>query len=532
MLTFLLMAAAGAVAHYLFGFSHADQSGHAWGSDDAYISYRYALNLANGHGLVFNPGEKVEGYTNFLYVLVATIFAMVNPSAIYIGCFIFNVLMFLAALGLGFWYLNRTIGGVNTLLGFAFLCLSPLLWAWPASGLETSTVLLIQLSIFICADFGSQNPSPTAGLFFCCLAGISILIRADGFVFPLICCSAFILRKRWRYGFLAMGVILVFTVLYIAARYKYYGAPFPNTYYAKVSGPLDQRVMSAAKQLIKFCGKTGFFLYLLPLAFGWRSFLAALKSSRRLDLSAAPLIPCIAGGLLAYWFYIGGDVFYERFLLILIPLGVAHLLASDSHPGFVSWNKYAILGIIGLQLTPFALDRRFEYQLKKYDRWIDLGQFLAVRHRDATLAIDAAGKVPFYSGFHTIDILGLNDPHIGRLPVANFNVAGHNKFDADYVLAKRPDLIAAWGNEALDLQWGLTRGKYRSGGYRLKYVVNASSQSKAENIVDVSRTDQKGIAALHKQGYQYLMLMRRPAAEDGNGIARARYDLPPTTHQR
>ncbi len=38
--------------------------------DDAYISFRYARNLVDGHGLVWNPGEWVEGYTNFLWVLI------------------------------------------------------------------------------------------------------------------------------------------------------------------------------------------------------------------------------------------------------------------------------------------------------------------------------------------------------------------------------------------------------------------------------------------------------------------------------
>ena len=37
--------------------------------DDAFISFRYARNLLEGHGLVFNPGEYVEGYSNFLWVL-------------------------------------------------------------------------------------------------------------------------------------------------------------------------------------------------------------------------------------------------------------------------------------------------------------------------------------------------------------------------------------------------------------------------------------------------------------------------------
>ena len=37
--------------------------------DDAFISFRYTRNLLEGHGLVFNPGEYVEGYTNFLWIL-------------------------------------------------------------------------------------------------------------------------------------------------------------------------------------------------------------------------------------------------------------------------------------------------------------------------------------------------------------------------------------------------------------------------------------------------------------------------------
>ncbi|MCJ7578117.1 MAG: hypothetical protein MUO91_06665, partial [candidate division Zixibacteria bacterium] len=43
--------------------------------DDAFISYRYVKNFINGHGLVFNPGERVEGYTNFLWIIILSIFA-------------------------------------------------------------------------------------------------------------------------------------------------------------------------------------------------------------------------------------------------------------------------------------------------------------------------------------------------------------------------------------------------------------------------------------------------------------------------
>ena len=56
---------------------------YAFLTDDAYISFRYARNLAEGHGLVFNAGaERVEGYSNFLWtaLLAAASAAGVPPE--------------------------------------------------------------------------------------------------------------------------------------------------------------------------------------------------------------------------------------------------------------------------------------------------------------------------------------------------------------------------------------------------------------------------------------------------------------------
>jgi hypothetical protein len=41
--------------------------------DDPFISFRYAYNLVHGNGLVWNVGERVEGYTNFLWTLLMCI---------------------------------------------------------------------------------------------------------------------------------------------------------------------------------------------------------------------------------------------------------------------------------------------------------------------------------------------------------------------------------------------------------------------------------------------------------------------------
>ena len=57
----------GAGAAMLAGLAHAVSL--RWTCDDAFISFRYARNLVRGNGLVFNVGEAVEGYTNFLWTL-------------------------------------------------------------------------------------------------------------------------------------------------------------------------------------------------------------------------------------------------------------------------------------------------------------------------------------------------------------------------------------------------------------------------------------------------------------------------------
>src|SRR5688500_1706387 len=90
---------AGTLVHALYGYSHEDLSGHAAGSDDAYISYRYARNLADGAGLTFNPGERVEGYSNLLYVLLLTpVFLFAGDEAAFPIAVALNCLCSVAAL--------------------------------------------------------------------------------------------------------------------------------------------------------------------------------------------------------------------------------------------------------------------------------------------------------------------------------------------------------------------------------------------------------------------------------------------------
>jgi hypothetical protein len=214
-------------------------------------------------------------------------------------------------------------------------------------------------------------------------------------------------------------------------------------------------------------------------------------------------------GWLAYWIYVGGDVFAERMLLVLFPIGVL-LILDRTLFAFSERSAMAVAGVVALfQLLPLGIDTRFGYDLDRYDRWVTLGRHLAQdRYSGRLLAVDAAGKIPFYSGLPAVDMLGLNDEHIAHLPARYFE-AGHNKYDPDYVLSRRPDLLVDWIDPRLDLRFGLPREKYEAAGFRLEFLVFTRKERPGAALVDVTSLDEASVVLLVRRGYRYALLSRR-----------------------
>src|SRR5207244_1464146 len=95
-----------------------------------------------------------------------------------------------------------------------------------------------------------QCTNGRAGLIYLCSSIlVSVLARADGFVFPACAIAYLLLKRAWRPA-ICGGITLAATFGgYVLVRLSYYGYPLPNTYYTKVSGPLVQRVAAALEQL-------------------------------------------------------------------------------------------------------------------------------------------------------------------------------------------------------------------------------------------------------------------------------------------
>ncbi|MBX9754736.1 MAG: hypothetical protein K2X80_08285 [Pseudomonadaceae bacterium] len=481
--------------HAKYGYSWPS-SGHAFGSDDAFISYRYAANLFNGTGLVFNPGEAVEGYSNFLYTLLMVPGFFLGYEHIYLFSLTINTLLFVVCCFVLQYLIRQELGALYAWIGSGMLALTPVLWANAATGLESMLVLFLFLLVWALL---SQTKPRVAWL--CIAALAAILCRVDGFILPLLAALCLWLDGRRKLGYQLVAFVFLVMTAYTSWRLFYYSDYIANTYHAKITGNVFERIKTGFEILYGQSIYNGIALYAAI------SITAAVLHRSITSKHLFPLTYLIFS--LLYFICIGGDIYYERFLLAIFPVGVFFTLLMSSKAELrVIKVALPLIAVLAGSLVAFQ-GGRFAYQSKSYDMWNNLGRFLAGVEPGSLLAIDAAGKVPYYSNLPTLDMLGLNDRHIGQrdMPPQPFLV-GHAKHDVDYVLSRKPVLIAVWGLANLDLRWGLTREKYIS-NYEVKYLVNSLMESRGQDIVDVQGATVPEIKNLMESGYYYVVLARR-----------------------
>jgi hypothetical protein len=509
----LLILLAGSILQMLYGVSFPEhESMSEWGLDDAYISYRYAENLVRGEGLVFNRGERVEGYSNFLYVLaVAPAFWVTDRDGVYFFSVVLNLICALGALWLFSDHLRRSIGARAAPAGSLLFALCLPLWAAVASGLETCLVLLISVAIWVCVERVAANPTRRDTLMLAVLAVLSLLARVDGFLVPGIAVLYLLLKRRIRPAMVCALVLFAAQGLYELWRLAYYGALLPTSYYVKVAGPILARLSFAGVELSKIALLEGLLPYVLILLLLVVESIYRLCKRRpesscpfRFEILLSPL-------WIAYWFYIGGDHFWDRFLVILYPLGIFALLSSWEKISNPRMAVYGFALLAALQVgTPCLTDPRFDFSFNTFDAPIAAGKFLGEKYPGKTLAVGAIGKMPFFSGLYTHDMMGLADPVIAHLPVpSGFFWPGHAKFDPDYTLSRRPDLIALHIFPNRDMEWGLSRAKYERAGYRLEYLVDTGRPPHpGPHILEVGSLDENSVYRFIVDGFDLAILAK------------------------
>ncbi len=428
--------------------------------DDAYISYRYAYNFAHGSGLVFNPGEHVEGYTNFSWVMLLALTerlgaGIVTPS---------RWLGFTSDLGTlaVMWLLARRLAPESRRTADAVFAGAALVFGalpstgyWATAGLEeplfTFLVALALYRAMVESEESGRLPLSAA------IALLAALTRPEGLIVVIVLliakgADAARWRDNRRFQALAVWCAIVFLpyAAYIGWRWSYYGYPLPNTYYQKVGGgPLLDwgRYRDGLGYVRSFWIETGALLiFPLPLV-------ALARADRR-----ARALPLIGFGALwtAYVAYVGGDFMsFHRFMLPVIP--IALVLAVDSFVFVVGqfsreqparWLAPAgavvgVLAVAWLIVVPRREVELLAFRRSKADAYVEIGAWLKQQDPGTHVAVGASGYIPFVTRTRTLDTLGLTDEHIAHGPRLSdtINTPGHRKGDGAYVIAQAPDII-------------------------------------------------------------------------------------------
>ena len=422
--------------------------------DDAYISLRYAQNLVEHGQLVWNVGEFVEGYTNFLFVVLsAGLMALGVPATL--SSQLLALSAFACTLGLtGQVLRGLQVGPLGLAIGFAATAGSIALPVWAMSGMETPLVAALIVAT-LCAVLPlasgsglSDRRALLAGIF----GALAFLTRMDAAVLVALIVTTVALtapapgRERLR-PFLIVGAVggLV-ALLQTIWRWWYYDSLLPNTFYAKVDVPLRFRLDSAASYLLDSMGQLPFLVVSLLVS---AAVLAAGSVERTMR---AVHLACFAGvvGQMAYVFVVGGDHLPAgRFLAPVLPLAAISLGIGLRSWSMGSKTLVSSATLIAAACAAWIATPRIHGGA---EAGLVVGEFV----RDEvpvgqTIALNVAGATPFVAKDHRfIDMPGLNDAVIGRRADVPLRTAwqrrpGHAKGDGAYVLSRAPEIIIVAG---------------------------------------------------------------------------------------
>ena len=497
----ITIAIAACVVHVFFGYYYIQTSAYAIGSDDAFISYRYAYHLFHEHRLCFNSTGCVEGYSNFLYILFMLPAFYFGKNNVYMYSVILNAIFFIACILSFFFLLKKYFSSRDALIGTTLFALNPALWSHVSSGMESIWVLFI---FFLFCITLKQTDNPSKSILLIILSVLSIASRVDGFLLPCIATLFLYIHQDKKNALTLALTILISMFIYTIFRLYFYHDIIANTYYAKVTGGLILRLYSGVRHLYFNTLYNGFAFFFF---FAFYYFIQYLIEDRQ-ALTDFPMMFFVLWIL--YFVYIGGDVYLERFLLPCLAIGIYFFVLFLQNIKYHSIKYLLVACALWASFLVYADDGRFFYQKKIYDVWQYLGKFLYPLPHRYRMAIDAAGKIPFYSELNTIDMLGLNNRKIGKMAFnKNRFVIGHNKYNADYIIALRPELICTGIYANLDAGWGLLRKKYAP-YYQIKYLLNVTRNDlNTLNLIDVQHKKDAYKHYLIKHGYRYAVLARR-----------------------
>lgn len=417
--------------------------------DDAYITFRYARHLTDGLGLVWNVGgERVEGFTSFLHVVLLS-FGMklgIDPwlwsLLLSVGCILLSLLTMLAIV-------SRHAGGVSIFSAIivGLYLADPVTAIHSTSGLETQLfVCLLNIIAFLSLEFFERAGLITAillafAVIASCLTRPEAVLYGFGIYFALGVSALFLGRDKddsirsFRNLGLSGLIVILGGSLYVLWKYFYFGYLLPNPYYVK-SGKFGFSGLPEVSQYLEHLARFYLPLFVLvffALVYVWLRrdrglFQPAENSSEPIALvgnssSYAKALILLAPAFIALAYYTtiihevgGGFRFsYPTYSLLVLAAVIAtsqpvHNIARERRVRLVMisfaivWFGILLASARTWNITPLPVSAFGSFHARVADALRGTG--LDSR---GTVICDAAGVIPYVSGFNQIDRVGLTD---------------------------------------------------------------------------------------------------------------------------
>jgi arabinofuranosyltransferase len=471
--------------------------------DDGYIALRYSQSLLSSGELVYNAGERVEGFTSPLWVLLVALLGVFGGSLVVCAKLLgaASALGTLAVTRYLWRYLAPQHPPVFAFLVLLLLVLSPPFAAWTLGGLEAPLFALGVTSTLVLLARAYDNPDVNAWVQCGVVAGLSALARPEGMALALVCVGLALWQavaaKKYVHAWACFLPVVMLLGGYLAFRLAYYGYPLPNTYYVKTSGNEVRLVRRGVKYVGAMARQFGVptcAALIVALA------LPLLEPKRHMEQARARpsfgvlllLSRVLVVGFVAYLVRIGGDFLdLYRFVVPILPVALCLVLSemlnlwrtlvtwlqnnrrvlAFGSPAKQGWVLRSALGVVMSLLllsygkhslwmfgrsidadaysAPRSAPRRPEgvesipWTRKAALQWAALGRAIAShsRHGDS-MAMGAAGAAPFHAGLPNLDLYGLTDSQVAHRGHVVGTRPGHQRFASnDYIRRRKPTFL-------------------------------------------------------------------------------------------
>jgi hypothetical protein len=455
---------------------------------------RYVKNFVEGNGLVYNVGERVEGYTHFLWLMLLAVSKAIGfdpvDASMWLGIAAYaGILILLLAISLRENKKNPKV--IWLPIAAALFALNYDTAEWASGGLETSFYTLLILGAFYLwfySKFSEQRRLLLTGL---TLALVS-LTRPDGVLFTATAVALLaVMGMRKKQSFLSLsksiGILVMPSVVigapYLIWKYNYYGDILPLTFYAK----------SANENYYN----QGFFYIWLYFRVHFTSAIALIVGSLLLlrknpngspsndeSYRGSPTITALAAiavYLILFVARVGGDFMFARFIIPIVPF-VYFVIEQAMNRLHVKtrWHCVGIAVVILISTvieekspvngffhiadgkrveeweqvvkgsTLYIADERWYYYdhfevdglaRGTMDLYSEIGKYYEPFFKGLPVTVAVPGSmnmIAYYANYSTaINEYGLTDSSIAHSPLSNRGHIGHEKRASDEYLLKR-----------------------------------------------------------------------------------------------